>query len=63
MGPEREIADVAFPKVLDQMNEQLDWTQKLGDAFLAQQKDVMDGVQPARQARKRGQPEVTGEER
>ena len=30
------------------MNEKLDWTQKLGDAFLAQQKDVMDAVQRLR---------------
>jgi hypothetical protein len=34
----------AFPQVLTMMNEKLDWTQKLGDAFLAQQKDVMDAV-------------------
>jgi hypothetical protein len=25
------------PQVLTMMNEKLDWTQKLGDAFLAQQ--------------------------
>src|SRR5215472_2470142 len=35
----------AFPPVLEMMNSQLAWTQKLGDAFLAQQKDVMDAVQ------------------
>jgi hypothetical protein len=39
---------VAFPDVLVMMNEKLDWTQKLGDAFLAQQKDVMDAVQRLR---------------
>jgi hypothetical protein len=39
---------VAFPDVLMMMNEKLDWTQKLGDAFLAQQKDVMDAVQRLR---------------
>ena len=39
---------VNFPQVLDLMNEKLDWTQKLGDAFLAQQKDVMDTVQKLR---------------
>ncbi len=39
---------VNFPQVLEMMNEQLDWTQKLGDAFLAQQKDVMDTVQQLR---------------
>ena len=35
----------AFPTVLEKMNEKLDWTQKLGDAFLAQQKEVMQAVQ------------------
>jgi Protein of unknown function (DUF3300) len=39
---------VGFPDVLNMMNEKLDWTQKLGDAFLAQQKDVMDAVQRLR---------------
>ena len=39
---------VAFPDVLTMMNEKIDWTQKLGDAFLAQQKDVMDAVQRLR---------------
>jgi hypothetical protein len=39
---------VNFPQVLNMMNEKLDWTQKLGDAFLAQQKDVMDTVQKLR---------------
>ena len=38
----------AFPPVLDMMNEKLDWTQKLGDAFLAQQNEVMDAVQRLR---------------
>jgi len=39
---------VAFPDVLTMMNEKLDWTQKLGDAFLAQQKEVMEAVQRLR---------------
>lgn len=39
---------VAFPQILEPMNEKLDWTQKLGDAFLAQNKDVMDAVQRLR---------------
>lgn len=39
---------VAFPDVLTMMNEKIDWTQKLGDAFLAQQKDTMDAVQRLR---------------
>jgi hypothetical protein len=38
----------AFPQVLTMMNDKLDWTQKLGDACLAQQKDVMDAVQRLR---------------
>ncbi|MCX5739084.1 MAG: DUF3300 domain-containing protein, partial [Proteobacteria bacterium] len=36
---------VAFPQVLTMMNDELAWTQKLGDAFLAQQSDVMYAVQ------------------
>jgi hypothetical protein len=36
---------VPFPSVLTMMSEKLDWTQKLGDAFLAQQKAVLDTVQ------------------
>src|ERR1044072_6912738 len=36
---------VAFPDVLKMMSEKLQWTQKLTDAFLAQQKDVMAAVQ------------------
>ncbi len=39
---------VAFPDLLTMMSEKLDWTQKLGDAFLAQQKDLMDAVQRLR---------------
>jgi len=39
---------VNFPQVLSMMSEKLDWTQKLGDAFLAQQKDVMASVQTLR---------------
>ncbi len=38
----------AFPQVLAMMNEKLDWTQKLGDAFLAQQGEVMSTVQALR---------------
>lgn len=38
----------AFPQVLTMMNEKLDWTQQLGDAFLAQQKEVMTTVQSLR---------------
>jgi len=37
-----------FPEVLERMNEDLQWTQKLGDAFLAQEKQVMDTIQMLR---------------
>jgi hypothetical protein len=37
-----------LPQVLLMMSQKLDWTQKLGDAFLAQQKDVMATVQALR---------------
>ena len=37
-----------FPQVLTMMSEKIDWTQKLGDAFLAQQKDVMATAQALR---------------
>jgi len=38
----------AFPQVLAMMNDKLDWTQQLGDAFLANQAQVMDTVQKLR---------------
>ena len=37
-----------FPQVLTMMSEKIDWTQRLGDAFLAQQKDVMATAQSLR---------------
>jgi hypothetical protein len=39
---------VAFPQVLAMMNSKLDWTQKLGDAMLAQQSDVAASIQRLR---------------
>ncbi len=39
---------VVFPEVLALMDQKLDWVQKLGDAFLAQQKDLLDAVQRLR---------------
>ncbi|HEY1410960.1 MAG TPA: DUF3300 domain-containing protein, partial [Rhodopila sp.] len=38
----------AIPQTLQMMNDKLDWTQQLGDAFLAQQTDVLDAVQRLR---------------
>ena len=39
---------VATPSVLEMMDARLPWTQKLGDAVLAQQTEVMDAVQRLR---------------
>jgi hypothetical protein len=39
---------VATPDVLKMMSSKLDWTQKLGDAVLAQQPEVMDAIQRLR---------------
>ena len=43
---------VSFPSVLDMMGSQLSWTQKLGNAVLAQQKDVMSAIQNLRKKAK-----------
>ena len=39
---------VPFPQIVKQMNDQLDWTQSLGQAFNYQQADVMERVQALR---------------
>jgi len=39
----------AVPQALQMMSDKLDWTQQLGNAFLAQQEDVLDAVQKLRQ--------------
>jgi hypothetical protein len=39
---------VAFPRILRMMDERLDWTQRVGEAFLAQQGHVMDTIQGLR---------------
>jgi hypothetical protein len=38
---------IATPSVLEMMNSKIDWTQKLGNAVIDQQTDVMDAIQPA----------------
>ena len=40
---------MAFPNVLQKMSEDLDWTQRLGEAFLANEAQVMDSIQSLRQ--------------
>jgi len=41
---------VLFPDVLKRLNADVTWTTNLGNAFLAQQQDVMDAVQRMRQS-------------
>ena len=53
----------SFPQVLDLLNEKLDWTQKLGDAFLADEKGVLDAVQRLRaRAQAEGNLKTTSEQ-
>jgi hypothetical protein len=40
---------VVFPDVLKELNADVNWTTNLGNAFLAQQQDLMDAVQALRQ--------------
>jgi hypothetical protein len=39
---------VTFPDALNMLGNKLDWTQKLGDAYLSQPKDLMQAVQALR---------------
>ena len=39
---------VRFPQVLEMMDSQLEWMQRLGDAVLTQQKEAMDAIQRLR---------------
>jgi hypothetical protein len=43
------MALVPFPRVLELMSGQIEWTQKLGVAFVAQQAEIMNAVQRLRQ--------------
>ena len=53
-----------FPQVLTMMSDKIDWTQKLGDAFLAQQQDVMATAQTLRaKAQKEGALKDTKEQK
>lgn len=38
-----------YPEVIDLMNQDLDWTSRLGDAVVNQQQDVMDAIQRFRE--------------
>lgn len=39
---------VAFPELLQRMDEDLEWTRRLGDAFLMQEEEVLDSIQHLR---------------
>lgn len=53
-----------FPTVLQQMNDNLDWTQDLGDAFLAQKAELLEAVQAMRKkALEAGQLKTTSEQK
>ena len=55
---------VNFPQVLSMMSEKLEWTEKLGDAFLAQEREVMDTIQRLRaKAQAAGYLNTTSEQR
>jgi len=55
---------VNFPEVLAKMSEKIDLTTKIGDAFLSQQKDVMDTIQELRKkARDAGNLKTTKEQK
>jgi hypothetical protein len=51
---------VPYPRILAMMDEKMEWTKKLGDAFRSQQADVMDTVQKLRgQAQEAANPKAT----
>ena len=55
---------VSTPTVLAMMSDKLDWTEKLGDAVLAQQADLMDAIQRLRaQAQANGKLETTKQQK
>jgi len=54
----------AFPQILDMMNDQLDWTQRLGDAFLDDPNGVMRTVQSLRaRAQQQGNLQTTQQQK
>jgi hypothetical protein len=55
---------IDFPQVLEMMSKQLDWTTKLGDAFIADQAAIMAAVQRLRaKAKAEGNLKDTAEQR
>lgn len=43
------MALVAFPELLTRMDEDIEWTHRLGDAFLVQEPEVIDTIQQLRE--------------
>ena len=64
-GWEPSVASLAqFPSVLVMMNDKLDWTQQLGDAFLGNSESVMSAVQGLRaKAQAAGNLQSNGQQR
>ena len=57
-------AMLEFPDVLLMMDEKIEWTAKLGDAFLDQQRDVMESIQRLRRkAQESGNLKTTKEQK
>jgi hypothetical protein len=46
--PSIVVLSAGFPTVIDRMAEEIDWTEQLGNAVIAQQDDVLDAVQRQR---------------
>jgi hypothetical protein len=44
------LALLNYPEVITLMNDDLDWTQRLGNAVMDQQQDVLNAIQTARQS-------------
>lgn len=61
--PSVTVLATAFPSVLSNMSEHIDWTETMGTAMLAQNEDVMEAVQVMRsQAEDAGTLESTAEQ-
>ena len=56
LGPEHPGSGGLLPDVLKRLNDDVTWTTNLGNAFLAQQSDVMDAVAAYAARRKRNRP-------
>lgn len=52
---------VAFPQILRMMDDKMDWTERLGDAFIAQRGDVMAAIQDLRRTAQREGHLVSGD--